>query len=554
MSLIAKTSRGFTIIELTITLVVISILTAHFMRTFYLPGIEKVAAREAGRHAAVYSFSVQRRLSQEGTGILGGAGSLTFNGDEWLKNGCAGGYGTAPAAYLDCDFDPVNPWGDTYTVNVSEPNTGRVRAEIEIEGPKPLVSGSVSTLADVDQTLVNVMRNTASSQQPGMTPISTMFYDVRVEDVDGNGLDDTMVIVSSTELALDIYLRVDGANNMEADLDINNNDVVNVSNLQAQSGTFSDFITVSGGGWGAAGSIGAGFATSPNALMATSTDVRIMSGDSFEVQANNLLQLQTTNASVTITPTNVLALSADGLGNDANLQLTDSSATLLSNNGTVNASVTLQASLGASATLDIQSSNLNSTATGIFDFMQIGGSLHPDRGTLIGMNDNSMGYIANKGVIEVLDFDNGAGLQNGVLAFADSPGAPGVEVSNSDNYDLRVTGTGTNEATLIVDNVYEPTLNRYLDQAIFDKTVIRYTGNYIEIPKPTCKAGRTAQIFATSSGSVHDSRRPILATDIEVVSTGTGWQLRGVVWVDTDTSKTRLYENEMTIVVDRKCT
>ncbi|WP_196160942.1 type II secretion system protein [Reinekea sp. G2M2-21] len=539
---------GFTFVELSIALVILSILSSVFMKVWVLPELEKGSTRIAGRELAMYSFAAQRRLSQEGVAVLGGAATLTFNGTDWLQNGCPGGVGSAPNAYLDCDFNPLNQWGEGYTATLSEPTPGRVRAEIRIDGPKALRTSGAGTLADVDPSLLYVMRNAAASRQPGMSPVSTMFYDVRVEDNDADGRADTLVTVQSTELAFDIWLRVDGANAMTADLDMGGNNLVN-----ANSGQFADFISVSGGAWGTVAGSGAGaWATSTNALFANDTDVQIVGGDVFDIQATNLLRLQSVDAVVSVSPNTVNSLTSDGAGKTASIIQTNDNLSLSSNDSGVSTTLSFDSTPGLSASVDIQTSNPAAGPTTILDFIQIGGAASGNRGTLISTNDTSIGYIANRGIIEVLDFDNGGSMQDGILAFADNPGGAGVEVSGQ-GFDLRVTGTGTNEATIVADNVYDPTVNRFLDQAVFDKTVVQYRGTPIKIPKPTCKAGRVPQVFTSVQGAYHISGRPILGFDVDVTDMGVYWNVAGVVWMDTDKGRTRLYDNAMKIEVDRKC-
>lgn len=539
---------GFTFIELLVTLTILSVLTSVALSLKILPELEQESARIAGREMAMYSFAVQRRLSQEGVGVLSGLTTLNETGPEWLQNGCPGGVGTAPEAYLDCDFQAINEWGEGYSVTVTEPTPGRVRAEVRVTGPRTLQANGAGNLDDVDPSLVYVMRNTAASRQPGMSPVTTMFYDIRVEDNSGNGQPDTLVTVQSTELALSIYLRVDGANAMAADLDMGGNSLVN-----AESGEFADFISVSGGAWGSTAGTGAGgWATAANAFSANATDVRIQGGDTFDIQANNLLRLQSIDAVVSVSPNTVSALTGDGAGNTSSMLQNNDVFTVGSSDGGSNATVTVDAAPGLSATVDIQAINPSAGATSIRDFLQIGGGANANRGTLIAMNDTSIGYVANRGIIEVLDFDNGSSIQDGILAFADNPGGAGVEVSGQ-GFDLRVTGSGANEATIVADNVYDPTVNRFLDQALFDKTVVQYRGTPIRIPKPVCKVTRVPQIFTSVQGVYHLSGRVIRGFDVEVTDQGVFWDVAGVVWIDNDDSRSRLYDNAMRIEVDRKC-
>ena len=554
--------KGFTVIELTITLTIAALLSMHFYSQYFRDVLQIDAAREAGHHWQQYHFAVQRRLSQEGVGVLGGAaGPLAFSGDEWLKNGCTAGYGTAPEPYMDCAFNPVNPWGDTYEVTVLEPVPGRVSAEIRIEGPKPAASGPVgsATISDVEPRLLAVMRNTAASIKTGSSPIASMFTNFSTDDTDASGWDDTGVSVASTTLAVDdLWLRVDGANEMQADADIGGFDVVDVDNLDSISitserGDFSDFIRVPGGEWGSTGGLANGWSGSANVLDADQTDVRFVNGGQFEVEANNLIRLQVPDAAFAAAPNVLTMLTTDGSGNNAGMRMQNNETSFYSGSGGNETTFNIDASNSSVAIL--RSDNPSVGANGEpGEFIQFG------QETAISIQNDGFGsVITNEGILREYTTAGGTTIAP-ALRFAEAGGSATnlVQLTRPvGTNDIRVSTPDTNTlATLVSDLVYEPTLNRYLDQAVFDKTVVLYTGTEIEIPKPICKslngtALRSPQIFTSYSGGYHNSGEPAIAHNIRVRNIGSAWGVAGEIRVQ---STTNISDIVMRIVVERKCT
>lgn len=93
----------------------------------------------------------------------------------------------------------------------------------------------------------------------------------------------------------------------------------------------------------------------------------------------------------------------------------------------------------------------------------------------------------------------------------------------SSSGDLLVTNTNS-DATLIADRIYIPSVNRYVDQAAFNFTMVK-NGDFI--PKPVCPAGLglVPQIFLGLSGVAQNPGRPITAFDVRGIDLGAQWQV-----------------------------
>jgi hypothetical protein len=403
------------------------------------------------------------------------------------------------------------------------------------------------------------MRNTAGSMQNGALPISAMFTNFTVEDTDASGWADTGVSVASTTLATDdIWFRVDGANAMQADADIGGNNVFNVDNLDAvsinsETADFAQFIRVPGSDFGDAVALGNAWATAANVLESSQTDVRFQNGDQFEVQANNMIRLQAPDAGITATPNQVSIVTSDGSGNNAGMAMQNNATGFFSGDSGNQTTMTLDA--GESSVVAFASDNPAVGANGEpSEFVQFGAE------TAISVQNDGFGsVVTNEGLLREFTTSGGTTVAP-ALRFAKGDGTADQLVQLSrpvGSNDLRVSTPDPNTlATLVSDLVYEPTLNRYLDQAVFDKTVVLFEGSPIRIPKPICKslngtALRTPQVFTSYAGGYHRSGEAAIAHNIRVVDQGSYWNVSGEIRVQ---STTNVADSVMRIVVERKCT
>lgn len=98
----------------------------------------------------------------------------------------------------------------------------------------------------------------------------------------------------------------------------------------------------------------------------------------------------------------------------------------------------------------------------------------------------------------------------------------------SDNGDLLVTNdNGT--ATLIADAVYVPSVNRFLDQAVYNITMVSH-GDFVEAP--VCRPGLTPQIFHATNGVASEEGRPLRGFTVDPIPSAGGWTIQFSILTD----------------------
>jgi hypothetical protein len=183
--------------------------------------IEK--ARLAGTQMRAFASGVIRFISDNaGTIASGTAPSSTA----WLKSNTCGGT-IAGDGFLPCTFPDVTPYRDSYTT-VFTVTGGVVEANISI--PWPLINGvRHGALGAVVARAAGVDMGPFAADVAPIDPAMLGWLTV-LEPIDTMAASNTQIVVS-TNVSRDIFLRTDGANAMDADLDMNSNDIVNVIDI-----------------------------------------------------------------------------------------------------------------------------------------------------------------------------------------------------------------------------------------------------------------------------------------------------------------------------------
>lgn len=233
--------RGFTLLEMALVLgVSMTVLVATMGGKF--EDLRDTQAKELGVRVAQYTQALGHYMSERGLATPPG----TFAGTAWLKDGatCPGGAGTAP--YLPCNFPDVFPYGMTVATTVA-PGVDTVVATTVV-GPNPLaVSGR--RRGDLAGLAVTTARTTAPSTQraAGAALAEMIEY-----EVNALGQIESRVDMAA---AADPWLRLDGSNAMQANLDMDGNDLVASRRVEWTDSA----LTEDGGGSIALGGAGASY-------------------------------------------------------------------------------------------------------------------------------------------------------------------------------------------------------------------------------------------------------------------------------------------------------
>lgn len=218
-------SSGFYI---TIALIILSAVTSSYLVLFYKQQTlvnDHNKAKEAGTNLRAFSSGVIRFISDNVGSISNGTQPSST---AWLKSSSCGG-SIAGDGYLPCSFPDRTPYGDNYTTTFSVAG-GVVQANVSI--PWPLVRGVRNgRLGALVARSASVDMGPISSNVAPVDPAMLGWLNVR-DPLDTMANQRTEVIVA-TNVSRDIFLRTDGANDMDADLDMNSNNIVNVVNVTA---------------------------------------------------------------------------------------------------------------------------------------------------------------------------------------------------------------------------------------------------------------------------------------------------------------------------------
>lgn len=189
-------------------------------------------AIEAGRHLQEYNYGVMRLLSEQGLAVATG----TYTGVAWLKSQAnCGGTASSTGAYIaNCAFPETNSFGDTYTTVITI-NGNLIEAETRVRFPQYMSARDVDGVKDGDRYLAAVMRSTAANHISDSSPVAQTFAEYVLEK------DDLDIIARvSNSPNDDMWLRTDGSNKMNADLNMNNNNLYGVSHIYGAATAVTD--------------------------------------------------------------------------------------------------------------------------------------------------------------------------------------------------------------------------------------------------------------------------------------------------------------------------
>lgn len=161
----------------------------------------------------------------------------------------------------------------------------------------------------------------------------------------------------------------------------------------------------------------------------------------------------------------------------------------------------------------------------------------------------SVGTTTENTYVEIFGADSGTNLsltmEGGLAsAFADFAGnirigdgtspassAQIIFFDSNSNRDVQLYGRSSDlfvtnadgDATLVADRVYDKNVNRFLDQALFNITMV---ANGSVITKPSCVAGTVPQIFTAVAGLAQSPGRPITAFRSRAVESANSWMIK----------------------------
>ncbi|RMG80354.1 MAG: prepilin-type N-terminal cleavage/methylation domain-containing protein [Chloroflexi bacterium] len=228
-----KRTRGFSLIELLIVLIVASIIMTLWVQRESRQFDYQHARGIVAQRLAEFANAVRSRLAFPNAPADFAAPTQTIAGVNWLKeNGtCAGG--TAPTQFLPCDFPDTLPGtgGMSFTTTITN-TAGRLSAVVTVAGP-----GGVGYRAH-NRVRVDLAGEAASAAmgfaRTSFTPAGLItFMDIQSDPATG-----VITISVDTTPNADPWLRTDGNNTMNADItfsgggyNINNANTVNAQRL-----------------------------------------------------------------------------------------------------------------------------------------------------------------------------------------------------------------------------------------------------------------------------------------------------------------------------------
>lgn len=208
-------STGFTLVEMIAVLAVMSFLTLLIANRLVRSDEDRLA-RTAGRNLYQYINAVRSRITNE-PGIAAGV----YPGVGWLQN--AGCGGTAPDEYYPCGFVNAPGLGLNYNANLVN-----VAGNITVT----LNMGPLTLNGNLRGDLSGLMAKTANAEDDGTIAGSTSFFNVTSDPATA-----ILTVVVRTNTGTDPYLRVDGTNTMNADINFDPTAVNrNIQNAQALNG------------------------------------------------------------------------------------------------------------------------------------------------------------------------------------------------------------------------------------------------------------------------------------------------------------------------------
>jgi type II secretory pathway pseudopilin PulG len=228
----AHAQRGFTLIEMSIVAGV-----AIFIGVMILQGFSTFMtyqnARATGVRVAQYNSAVASFINAAGAAVPTG----NYNGVGWLQNAatCAGATGAAD--FLPCGFNAFLGYGLQYNTridtNATDPAVpaGRVRAVTTLGTPRIAAGGGPQM--DFGGALIRAAQAYVGiSQLRAQNLVGLTSYRIDPDPIPG-GANDLLIAQVDTSVNVDPWLRIDGSNSMQANLNVGGNDVVNARDVNA---------------------------------------------------------------------------------------------------------------------------------------------------------------------------------------------------------------------------------------------------------------------------------------------------------------------------------
>lgn len=181
----------------------------------------------------------------------------TQNGVAWLRPPACGGRAQNPAlGFVPCSFGD-NFWAPNFQTTITNVG-GRWEARLTFRVPDAFDRDRIGTVADYIAEKANTHLTATPLNAPAPGVVTPGFVTVMTNvPANANNLAarpaimnnpasadfGRVVVVVSNDPSTDTFLRTDGTNRMEANLNLNNNDLINGRDLQAQRATLQDRLT-----------------------------------------------------------------------------------------------------------------------------------------------------------------------------------------------------------------------------------------------------------------------------------------------------------------------
>jgi hypothetical protein len=214
-----KKQSGFVFIT---TLLSISLFVGVFAT--YLEYLERERldsrARAAGFEFHGFNNGVLRYISDLGTVVPTGVQT----GTAFLKSSTCAVAGLATDHYLPCDFPDNNTFGGTYSVNIQILG-GLITGTTSVPWPRYVAANRGDLAIPMLMAAASGREQRDASVNPSLNGWVT--YRNHASTTASQSIQASV----SNAPSLDVHLRIDGSNDMQATLGMNNNDITGVDNL-----------------------------------------------------------------------------------------------------------------------------------------------------------------------------------------------------------------------------------------------------------------------------------------------------------------------------------
>ncbi|GGF91981.1 MULTISPECIES: prepilin-type N-terminal cleavage/methylation domain-containing protein [Cysteiniphilum] len=219
--------NGFSLIELLIVIAVISFLSMLFYQ-FMMRGQKSKDAAALGNQLASFISAVETRTAEDQTLAAG-----VYNGVLWLQDATC--HGISPIAYLPCNFtlnSPIINNPDPQVI-INTPVHSRVAAQINIGPIVDYVNGVQAPSPVLASEVVMAIKSKLGSPYHGAFNGTTSYNFDKVNA--------TLTINIIIQQTADVWLRIDGANQMQANVSFNDaqpenkREIVNTSAIRMKN-------------------------------------------------------------------------------------------------------------------------------------------------------------------------------------------------------------------------------------------------------------------------------------------------------------------------------